>query len=276
MGRNLNLNPFNKKSDASPPEAGTSPSADVLPNVPQARPRAPRPPKRSRNTGWMTAGAALIVIAGIAAASIASSLSQSVDVLVASRPIAEGAVISAQDYRTVAIAADTGAIEAISPDDADRLIGQLASGPIGSGSILHPDQFTSRADQDVEGTVVIGADLTPNDLPLLDLLPGDRVRLFETFDQGSVSIGAFGDDEDQLASVAREVTDAEVVLATPLTGEDLHVALRINESNANIVANLVEQSRLIIVLVDSLPSTSAVAPTVPGEPLSPGEPGDTE
>lgn len=247
-------------------------SAPVRQQIPQTNARPSNPPQPNRNRGWMIAGAALIVLSGIAAASIVSSLSQSVDVLVAARPIPEGAVITNGDYRTVSIAADTGAIQAIAPSDGERLIGQLASGPIGAGSILHPDQFTNRAAQEIEGTVVIGADLGANDLPLLDLLPGDRVRLFEVFPAIGGGIGF--DDNATAASVAREITDAEVVTSTKLgVGDDRHVAIRINESNANLVANLVEQRRLALALVDSLPSTDSIEPAIAGTPLEPGEPG---
>jgi len=271
----LSLKGLGKKADATADaaEAALRPPQVV---VPEARARPARPPARNRNRGWMLAGGLLILIAGIAAASIASSLSQSVDVLVASRPIAEGAVISADDYRSVSIAADTGAIQAIAPSDGENLIGQIASGPIGEGSILHPDQFTNRADQEIEGTIVIGAALGPNNLPVLDLLPGDRVRLFQTFGEQLSTSGAFGGgDTEQVTSVAREITDAEVVSTESLSGiGNRHVALRISSSNANIVANLIESGRLSIVLVDSLPSTSAVEPVPPQDPLAPAEPGD--
>jgi len=269
----LSLKGFAKKRDEVEDQA----QAPAV-SIPESRPRAPRPPTRSRNRGWLLAGGLLTLIAGISAASIFSSLSQSVDVLVASRPIAEGAVISTNDFRTVSIAADTGSIRAISPDDGEQLVGQLAAGLIGEGSILHPDQFTNRIEQGVERTVVVGAALSPNDLPLLQLLPGDQIRLFETFSGQAVDIGsAFSgaDDTAQITSVSREVTDATVVEAATLgTSGSSHVAMRISESNANLVTNLVEQGRLAIALVDSLPSTDAVGPLEPGEPLAPGEPGD--
>lgn len=267
------LKGFGRKSEATPEAPRPAAAAP-----PEARPRAPRPPTRSRNRGWLLAGGLLTLIAGISAASIFSSLSQSVDVLVASRPIAKGAVISVDDYRVVSIAADTGSIRAIAPDDGEKLIGQLAAGPIGEGSILHPDQFTNRVDQGIERTVVVGAALAPNDLPLLDLLPGDQIRLFETFSGQAAGVGsAFSLDETaQITSVSREITDATVVESSSLnTSGSRHVAMRISESNANLVTNLIEQGRLAVALVDSLPATESVGPIDPGEPLEPGEPGDS-
>jgi hypothetical protein len=267
------LKGFGRKSEATPEAPQPAAAAP-----PEARPRAPRPPTRSRNRGWLLAGGLLTLIAGISAASIFSSLSQSVDVLVASRPIAKGAVISVDDYRVVSIAADTGSIRAIAPDDGEKLIGQLAAGPIGEGSILHPDQFTNRVDQGIERTVVVGAALAPNDLPLLDLLPGDQIRLFETFSGQAAGVGsAFSLDETaQITSVSREITDATVVESSSLnTSGSRHVAMRISESNANLVTNLIEQGRLAVALVDSLPATESVGPIDPGEPLEPGEPGDS-
>jgi len=261
----IGIKGFGKKPDTEHPVE----PAPV--QVPPRRALAAKPAPRARNRGWMIGGAALVLIAGISAASIVSSLSQSVDVLVAARSIAEGAVITEDDYRAVSIAADTGAIQAIAPQDGERLLGQLASGPIGEGSILHPDQFTNRADQEEEGTIVIGAALGANSLPVLDLLPGDRVRLFETFDGGG-----FGDD-DEVSRVAREITEAEVVATVALNSSgSRHVSMRLNESNGNIVANLIEQDRLSLALIDSLPSTDSIAPAEAGTPLEPGEPGDDE
>jgi len=265
----LGIKGFSKKEDPDQPGA----DAPSVPRVPSRSALAPQPAPRTRNQGWMVGGAALVLVAGLSAASIVSSLSQSVDVLVAARPIAEGGVITADDFRTVSIAADTGAIQAIAPDDGEKLVGQLAAGPIGSGSILHPDQFTDRADQQEEGTIVIGAALGANNLPLLTLLPGDRVRLFETF-SGTTS-SSFGSRNNEGARVAREITNAEIVVATPLnSGQGRHVAMRINESNGNIVANLIEQGRLSIALVDTLPGTDSIEPASPTEPLEPAEPGD--
>lgn len=258
---------FGKKT-----EAQATPAQAAAAAASRGRTNAPAAPKRRRNTGWMIAGGVLILLSALTAASVISSLSETVDVLVAERAIPEGAVVREDDIRTVAIAANTGDISAMAPSQREELIGRVASGPIGQGSILHPDQFSTLSAEDTVATknVIIGALLPANNLPVLNLKPGDRVRVYETSD---ASGGVF--DDNISLGVAREITDGQVVAVSPLgtSGSTQHIALQVNESTANIITDRIEQGRISLALVESQPSLTPVEPLPPGEPLAPGESG---
>ena len=76
--------------DLPPPTVNSAPLNGASPPVTGV----PISPKRDRNTLWIVAGIVLVVLSGIAAATVARSLTNRVDVLVATRTIAEGEVIT--------------------------------------------------------------------------------------------------------------------------------------------------------------------------------------
>ena len=116
-------------------------------------------PTRQRNAAVMIAGAAFIILAAALAASVASSFDDSIEVLVATSEIAEGQPVTEADFRTVRIAAGAGDIQVVSPDSIEDLVGRVAAGPIGEGSMIHPAQF---AISSAEAKVVVGAALGPD------------------------------------------------------------------------------------------------------------------
>lgn len=220
----------------------------------------------------MIGGAALILVSGFAAASMARSYTETVDVLVAAEPIAEGEPIQVDQLAVVAIAAGEGDIQAIDPSLGDDLVGRVASGPIGKGSILHPDQFVGNDAS--EQMVIVGMALDPDEFPTENLQVGDLVRLF---DVGS----SFGSDTE---TVAQEITIGEVVAVRPLgAGNEVHYSVRVKESTANAVTSRVTQDALAIALVEETQQRRARSqapmepgagadPLAPAEPLRPGDP----
>lgn len=230
----------------------------------------PAAPKRQRSTGWMIGGAALILISGFAAASMAQTYTETVDVLVASEPIAEGEPLRADQLDVVPIAAGQGQMQAIHPTEIDDLIGRVASGPIGKGSVLHPAQFASVDTE--EEMVIVGMALEPDEFPTSGLQYGDLVQVFD--------VGASFDSES--VSVAEEVAIGEIIAARPLTGDKIHFSIRVPESTANIITSRATQNALAIALAEqsgelgrlgaTLEPTGDADPLAPGEPLEPGEP----
>lgn len=205
------------------------------------------PPKRKSNTAWMIAGLALLVISGLSAASIVSSLTDSVDVVVAERPIAEGEIIGEGDLGIAAITTRSGDVRAVPPEQIESLIGLVAAGPVGQGAIVHPDAFIEAAmGVEEDQTVVVGAALDPDQYPRTELRPGDTVRLVETAPQTFVA----GDELIGVGTTAREITTGEIVEVFALSGNDFHFSVRIGESSANLVAQRVSEGRLTLVLVE--------------------------
>lgn len=245
-----------------------------IPSIKGSAVGLPTAPKRQRNTGWMIGGAALILVSGFTAASMAQSYTETVDVLVAAESIAKGEQLQAEDVEVVPIAAGQGEIQAIDPSGLEDLVGRIASGPIGAGSVLHPDQFA--AVEAEEQMVTVGMALEHDEFPTSGLQRGDIVRLF---DVGS----GFGQDE---ATIAKEITIGEIVSVEPLrSGSQYHFAVRVKESTANIITSRVTQDALAIALAEFgsdaddvgrlaevLEANEDVDPLDPAEPLEPGDP----
>lgn len=243
-----------------PPPSPKGPS----PVVERTRPvGVPVSPRRPRNTLWVIAGVLLIVVSGLSALIIAQSLSSRVEVLVATRDIAKGQVIGEADLGATSIAASIG-VRAIAPAQKAELVGQIATGPIGTGSIVHPAQFVdSTAEEDTK--VIVGAALDPGEYPRAGLIPGDKVLVIEVSAQNA--------SLNDLGAGPREISRGEVVEVSRLARSDaLLVSLRVNESAAVPISERAEQGRLRLALVDSGVPTELVQPLDPANPVAPGEP----
>jgi len=222
-------------------------------------------PTRQRNAAAMIAGLAFIVIAGAIGASVASSFDDSIDVLVAANEIQEGQPISASDFRTVQIAAGDGDIQAVSPASIDDLIGRVAAGPIGEGSMIHPSQFAVAFG---EQQIVVGAALDPDQYPAGGLQVGDQVRLI-ALASTDTGIG-FGSSSDDTFVAGQEITVGEISDVVALNnGTNLHFSIRVPESSANVVVQLVALNRLSVALLDESIDVDTITPLAAANPVNP-------
>lgn len=252
-------------NDQNPPSDGPAPRRSKRDRSARAsKVGLPTAPPKARNTTWIVVGLVLVIVAGAAASSLWRGLSDRVDVLVAANLIEAGQVVTEADLTTASIAADDG-VRAISPDRANELIGQVASGPIGVGSIVHPAQFVI-AETGEEPTVVVGAALEPGQYPIVGLLPGDRVRVIEVSGP-NVLIGEEAEP--------REITIGEIVEVHGLQrGDQFLVSIRINESANLLVSERAQQGRISLALLDSDFPEDLIDPLEPAQPVEPGEPLD--
>jgi len=218
-------------------------------------------PARQRNTAVMIVGVVFILLAAAIGASVAAAFDDSVDVLVAADSIAEGQLIQSSDFRVVQIAASAGAIEAVDPESIDDLVGRVAAGPIGEGSLVHLDQF---ADSVEEQQILVGASLRPNQYPANGLKPGDQVRLIAV---GGTSTDFLGRGD---SGGAQEIAIGSITHVTEqATGNEIHVSIRVNESSANIVAQLISQNKITLGLVDQSIRVDRVDPLEAEDPVTP-------
>ena len=228
--------------------------------------------KRRQNTPWIIGGIALVLLSGLAAASLASTedpIVQRTPALIAARSIAEGRVITADDLQVVEVEGLPREVQIMDPATLDDVLGRIAAGPIGSGSFIHPDQFIIGG-LGQEPTVVIGANLNPDEYPLQDLRRGDLVRIVE------VRIEDFGDEDLPVRIDGRELAVAEIVAVRPTTGDGLHFSLRIGESSANVVLDRVARGRVSIALIDGAQAVRPAEPLTPADPLDPGDPAEID
>ena len=246
-------------AESSVPPAPNAANADRRSNTVGV----PVGPGRERNTLWMIAGIALVLVSGLAAATVAQSMSNRVEVLVAARTIAEGEVIDVGDLRSSSLAVD-GGVRAIAPTELDTLIGKVATGPIGEGAIVHPSQFIDGNEAE-QPTVIVGAALEAGQYPLAGLRPGDQVKVIEVSGPNAVF--------DDSGSGPRELTEGEIVEVVRLARSDaLLVSIRVNEAIATPLSERAQQGRLRLALIDGGLLDDQVAPLEPGDPADPGEP----
>jgi len=217
-------------------------------------------PARRKNAAVMLAGAALIIVAGALAASVAASFDDSLEVLVAAEPIAEGQEITSSDFRVVRIAAGAGDIQAVAPGAVEQLEGRIAAGPIGAGAMIHPSQFSVAA---TEQQLVIGAALEPNQFPATGLKPGDMVRLIEVSPRPG--------RDDSTFTAGQDIAIGEIVEVVGLQQSKLHFSIRVSESAANVVAQRVAENRLSLALLDQSITLEQVDPLSPASPVVPLE-----
>ena len=218
-------------------------------------------PTRQRNAAVMIAGAAFIILAAALAASVASSFDDSIEVLVASGEIVEGQTVTESNFRTVKIAAGEGDIQVVSPDSIQDLVGRVAAGPIGEGSMIHPAQFAIAG---TEAKVVVGAALGPDQYPSTGLKPGDQVRLIEV-------VSRYGGGEGSEFNAGREIAVGEITDVLRLSSNALHFSIRVDESAATVVADRIAQDQLIIALVDESLTLKEIEEIIPAEPVVPLE-----
>lgn len=230
--------------------------------------------KRRQNTPWIIGGIALVLLSGLAAASLASAddpIVQRTPALIAARSIAEGRVITTDDLQVVEIEGLPREAQIMDPATLDDVLGRIAAGPIGSGSFIHPDQFIIGG-LGQEPTVVVGAALTPDEYPLQDLRQGDLVRLIEVRIEASDA----EDDEAPVRIDGRELAVAEIVAVRPTQNDGLHFSLRIGESSANVVVDRISRGRLSIALIDAAQAVRPAEPLEPADPLDPGDPAEID
>ena len=245
-------------------ENGSSPLGRVLRG--RSQPEGPRsvglptPPRRQRNTTWLLIGALLVVGSGIAALSMASSLSERVDVVVAARDISEGEVVTVDDFSVAAVGL-SGGVVAVNPADIPDLAGKVAAGPLGEGAIVHPDYFLGGLGDGTKA-VIVGVDLGPGEYPRVGMLPGDEMIVIAVAEQ------SFG----ELSDGSREIGEGEVVEVVPLSQADSFlVSLRVDSSIATLVATLSNEDRVALALkelTDTETGVRPLSPVAPAEPLS--------
>jgi len=216
-------------------------------------------PARQRNAVVMLAGAAFIIVAAALGASVASSFDDSLEVLVAANPIVEGETVQESDFRTVQIAAAAGDIEVVTPSSLENLVGRVAAGPIGDGAMIHLEQFTVAGD---ESRIILGASLTASQYPAGGLKAGDFVRL--------ISVAPRVSFDTEATTTGYEVGFGEITAAIPISDTSIHYSIRVGESSANVVAQLLAEGRIALALVDrsiALEIVPALAPEQPVQPL---------
>ena len=105
---------------------------------------------------------------------------------------------------------------------------------------------------------MIGAALNPDQFPAGGLKVGDKVRLIALAD-------GFSNDDDDSFVVGQEIAVGEIGDVTVLGTNSTHFSIRVPESSANVVAQLVALDRLSLGLLDQSIDLEVVDPLAPAE-----------
>jgi len=137
------------------------------------------PPTRGRRRpALILAGVALAIVGGLAAWFGATTLGNTVTVLVTSASVARGETIEAGDLTTMQIAGGQS-VDAFSASKSDEVVGQVATVDLPAGSIILSDNIGGGLAV-TSGESIVGVALTAAQMPSYPLAAGDTVRIVDT------------------------------------------------------------------------------------------------
>ena len=142
-------------------------------------------PTRRIHVPTVLAGLLLVIGSALAFGVIARGLAEQRPVLVLSRPVPRGAVLTDADLAIAQIGADAG-IRTTPPDARDRLTGRTLLTALPAGSALTADLVADAAVDVGTETRTVGLLLEPGGYPVDTLAPGDVVTVVSTDSRGSV------------------------------------------------------------------------------------------
>ncbi|MDT0164496.1 SAF domain-containing protein [Actinotalea sp. AC32] len=136
------------------------------------------PPRGRRRPGLITAGVALSALGALVAVWLVSSAGDRTDVVVLARDVPYGAVITADDLTTTAVAVDPS-VATVGATAGSTLIGQLATANLPAGSLLAPSDVAPTGPPG-PGEVLVPLPATADRLPASGLRAGDRLLVVDT------------------------------------------------------------------------------------------------
>lgn len=242
-------------SSASPPISSSlpvvAPSQSPTADPPTAIPRATTNPKKGsggtgnnvrpsgrvrarRNWGYVAAGVGLMALTALAFAVIWATGRTTTSVLALANTVHRGQAITADDL-TVAHAFADPALTLVPSAQVADVIGQRAALDLPAGTLLSPVALTGAQIPGL-GRSLVGLHLSPAQLPLTPLQPGDTVSV--------VNAGREGDS----GSAAAEVVPA-IVVASGMSEDGAHIVdVTVPSEAAAQVASWVATGRAAVYL----------------------------
>lgn len=160
-----------------PPRTGTEP---VRPAGSLAI-SAPPPPSRRRWV-WVAVCGAVAVLAMLGVIATVNSVSDRQQVLAVGRDVPAGQQLTAQDL-VVADVAEDPALQPVSADQRNKLVGQYATVELRKGSLLTGSQV-SKTNRLAAGKQLVGIEAKRGQLPAKALAAGDAVSVVSTPSEG--------------------------------------------------------------------------------------------
>lgn len=136
-----------------------------------------RPPKLRRR-GLLAGGLGLVAAAALAAVFLVDTLTDTHSVLAMSTSVVRGQTITDADLTVASITLDP-ALAPVASADRDQVVGRRAALDLPAGSIVTAEAVTE-AVSPAAGEELVGLAVTPTQLPVEPLAPGDVIRVVDT------------------------------------------------------------------------------------------------
>jgi Flp pilus assembly protein CpaB len=130
----------------------------------------------------MVLGVLLVTTCALAGTALVQSMDERARVLVVARDVPLGQVVVEEDLASAQISADP-AVETVTADQADAVIGQTATTPLVPGDLVTMSKLDS-APLPEPGHQLVGIALRPSQLPAQGLRAGDVVQVVSTPGEG--------------------------------------------------------------------------------------------
>ncbi|MDR3068443.1 MAG: SAF domain-containing protein [Cellulomonas sp.] len=225
-----------------------------------ARLEAPKAIKPRRRHGLIGLGVALVAVGALAAGWLVQSTTTSAQVLAVARDVAKGDQIGASDLAAVPVQGSP-MLRTVAAGDLDKVVGQVATMDLRSGSLLDPGSFADKLTPG-EGKSLVGISLDEAHRPGVALHAGDTVR----FVQAPVASGDVQSSSLDVAAVVVSTTTGDST-----TGSTMVVNVEVDSDDAATLAALGASGRAVL-LVDA----PGFRPGRPASTPDPGSDSDTE
>lgn len=208
------------------------------------RPQRPAPPgplkptRARRRPALIALGLALVALSVLAAVYLVSTLGNTYEVLAVRTDVSRGAEITTGDVGVVELPAGPTLLEPIPADELDQYVGAVATTDLKAGQLLTRASVADQLEPPA-GQSVVGIALSPSQMPLQPLRPGDSVRIVET--------PAAGGEPPAQAPAAIEATVVSPAQDSPV-GDQKVVDVRVTSGNAAALAARAATGRVALVL----------------------------
>jgi len=193
-----------------------------------------------RRPMWVMLGAVAVVLAMAIGAWVFASSHRTVSVLVASRDLGPGHVLTAEDVMVLTLSHTTG-LRAVQPSEQALIMGRAARGPIPAGTVLNSGLFTEAGRAVPAGQIVVGAALDPGAAPSSRLAAGDHVEVLAV---ARSTAGAAGESVPPVVVATGSVWSVEPIGSGAASSGKLWVSLLVPESAHGDVAQAAADGRL--------------------------------
>jgi SAF domain len=200
-----------------------------------------------RNLPLAGLGVLLVVGCAIGFSSAWLRASGHQEVLVVSKGLSAGQVISPSDVRTVQLSVASG-VASMPASDISQVIGRPVSSAVTPGTLL-TESDVAQTTGPPSGRAVVGLALKPGQYPP-GLAPGERVLV--VFNSGAPAVsGSSATSDTNLANAPTEATVLEVESAPVNSSESLVVSIQLAEGDGATAASAASEGNVALAVISS-------------------------